>query len=100
MSFVNLTETEINKMIEGKDAESTKKVLKRGKAVFLEYALSKGANGETVSKMTAEELNEILFSFYPSIRRKDKNYMKLNTLKSLRYGIVDMKLSKLDIRLV
>ena len=37
--------------------------------------------------MSNEDIHNLLFSFYPSIRKVDRDNLKLNYLKSIHYGI-------------
>jgi integrase len=85
--FVNLNDGQIEELIDSKDSASTKKVVVRGKTLFLEYAATKGYTEENVSTLSAADIDQLLFGFYPSVRNKDGDLMKLNSLKTLRYGI-------------
>ena len=85
--FANLEDKNINELIENKDSKSTKRAVHIGKKLFLEYASSKGKNEEDVKKMSNEDMDNLLFSFYPSIRKVDGDHLKLNYLKSIRYGV-------------
>ena len=85
--FVSLEEEEIQRLILDKDSKSTKLAVEQGKKAFLEYLYSKGKNEKDVYNMTVSEVDNILFTLYPSIRKRSGELMKLNTLKSIKYGI-------------
>ena len=85
--FVDLNDKEIDELIENKDSKSTKRAINNAKKLFLEYALTKGKTEEDVEKMTAVDLDNLLYGFYPSIRKTDGDHMKLNYLRAIRYGV-------------
>ena len=64
--FVDLNDKEIDELIENKDSKSTKRAINNAKKLFLEYALTKGKTEEDVEKMTAVDLDNLLYGFYPS----------------------------------
>ena len=64
-----------------------KGAINNAKKLFLEYALTKGKTEEDVEKMTAVDLDNLLYGFYPSIRKTDGDHMKLNYLRAVRYGV-------------
>ena len=85
--FVNLEETDIEQLIESKDAKNTKRTISNARKIFLDFAANRGKKEEDLRRMTANELDDILYAFFPSIRKKDGDLMKLTTLKTIRYGI-------------
>ena len=96
--FVDLNDKEIDELIENKDSKSTKRAINNAKKLFLEYALTKGKTEEDVEKMTAVDLDNLLYGFYPSIRKTDGDHMKLNYLRAIRYGVAsNLKTLGMDI---
>ena len=63
--FVNLNDGQIEELIDSKDSASTKKVVVRGKTLFLEYAATKGYTEENVSTLSAADIDQLFFGFYP-----------------------------------
>ena len=53
---------------------------------FLRYASLKGKTEDDIMNMSNEDMDNLLFAFFPSIRKADGDHLKLNFLKSIRYG--------------
>ena len=75
-------------LIENKDSKGTKRPISNSKKFFLGYALTKEKKTEQdVEKIAAEDLESLLFEFYPSVRKTDGDYLKLSYLKTIWYGV-------------
>ena len=92
--FASLTQQEIEKLIEDKDSENTKRSTNVAKELFYEYLKEKNIQEPHDKK----ELAQVLKSFYVEARKKDGSFVVIffktmynKTIITIRFGFCDMK---------
>ena len=92
--FASLTQQEIEKLLEDKDSENTKRSTKVAKELFYEYLKEKNIQEPHNKK----ELAQVLKSFYVEARKKDGSFVVIffktmynKTIIIIRFGFCDMK---------
>ena len=83
--FYSKSDTEINDILEGRNAKNTKRATKSNIKTFTDYIDEKGLG--KLEDLNMNELPEILQTFYPNLRRVDGEDYKLQSLKCIRAGI-------------
>ena len=81
--FASSTQQEIEKLLEDKDSENTKRSPKVEKELFYEYLKEKNIQEPHDKK----ELAQVLKSFYVEARNKDGSFYSMGSLKTLRIGL-------------
>ena len=81
--FSNFSEDEIQKLLENKDADNTKRTYKVAKEVFYEYLNEKGIPEPTEKS----ELSQVLKKFYVEARKKDGSSYSMGSLRTIRFGL-------------
>ena len=81
--FASSTHQEIEKLLEDKDSENTKRSTKVAKELFYEYLKEKNIQEPHDKK----ELAQVLKSFYVEARKKDGSFYSMGSLKTLRFGL-------------
>lgn len=81
--FASVSAEQIEKIIEDKDSENTKKSTKVAKQVFFEYLSEK----KLAEPTEPPELAKCLSTFYVEARKKDGSAYSKSTLQSLRFGL-------------
>ena len=93
--FASLTQQEIEKLLEDKDSENTKRSTKVAKELFYEYLKEKNIQEPHNKK----ELAQVLKSFYVEARKKDGSFVVIffktmynkTIIIIIRFGFCDMK---------
>ena len=80
--FASSTQQEIQKLLEDKDSENTKRSTKAVKELFYEYLKEKNIQEPHDKK----ELAKVLKSFYVEARKKDGSFYSMASLKTLWFG--------------
>ena len=81
--FANFSEDEIQKLLENKRADNTKRTYKVAKEVVYEYLNQKGIP-EPAEK---SELAQVLKKFYVEVRKKDGSSDSMGSLRTIRFGL-------------
>lgn len=81
--FASFSMDQIQKIVEDKDSENTKKSTKLAQQVFFEYLKEK----RLAEPAEPAELAKCLSSFYVEARKKDGSAYSMSTLQSLRFGL-------------
>ena len=84
--FASSTQQEIEKLLEDKDSENTKRSTKVAKELFYEYLKEKNIQEPHDKK----ELAQVLKSFYVEARKKDGEKTMYNKT-IIRFGFCDMR---------
>lgn len=86
MAFADITDENIESLLDSKDSKSTKRSVNRSVNLFREFLDTKGepADFESFSK---EKLDQMLKLFYASARKKDGEMMKKHYITILKYGL-------------
>ena len=79
--FASSTQQEIEKSLEEKDLENTKRSTKVAKELFYEHLKEKNIQEPHDKK----ELAQVLKSFYMEARKKDGSFYSMGSLKTLRF---------------
>ena len=87
LRFATASNTDIEEIIAGKDAENTKKVTNTLFNVLLSYCKEKDLSF-VVDSISREELNNILCHFYVEVRKSDGNLYKTTSFHALRFADV------------
>ncbi|XP_068720785.1 uncharacterized protein [Montipora capricornis] len=84
-----LTEAEINALVDNATPSNTKKVTKFGMKIFNDWLGSPGGSkfSTPIEDMDMEELNACLKSFYTFARKQDGSFYKKTSLKSIQGAI-------------
>ncbi|XP_069130346.1 uncharacterized protein [Argopecten irradians] len=85
--FTELDESDLKRLLEKKDSESTKKIVKASVAVLQNYLEAKGKRLQEIETASDEECDDILRKFYAETRKEDGTRYAKKSLVSLRYGI-------------
>jgi hypothetical protein len=85
--FININQEEIDSLLESRTSSNTKNAVAQGKKVLLEFLMLKGKKESDIENMTPSELDLVLTEFFPSLRKKNGDLMKTNSVKVIRYGI-------------
>ena len=85
--FKEITDKEVQSILDGKSAKNTRRAIDQGRNVFLEYLKTRGKEERDLTTLTDKELDEIFHLMFLSVKKKGGEEMKLNSLKTLRYGI-------------
>ena len=81
--FGNFEEAEIQKLLEDKDSQNTKRSTKVCRGIFEDYLKEKNAN----FPQNSEELAAILKKFYVEVRKTDGALYTKSSLCSIRFGL-------------
>ena len=81
--FAEISENDLNDLENSKDADSTKRIVKRSINLFREFI----GEENDVEGMSKSELNIKLRQFFGSVRTKTGEELKKSSLVSLKYGI-------------
>jgi len=81
--FAEISENDLNDLENPKDADSTKRIVKRSTSLFREFM----GEENDVEGMSKSELNSKLRQFFCSVRTKTGEELKQSSLVSLKYGI-------------
>ena len=81
--FATLSEEDLNLLLDGKDAKSTKRATKSALKVFHQYLKGKKAD----EPQTKDTLANVLKLFYVEARKADGTSYSNSTLSSLRFGL-------------
>ena len=84
--FGSSTDDDIAKLLEDKDALSTKKATKSALLCLQQYILETDREVNLDTYSTAE-LSALLVNFYADARKKSGEHCKLSALKSIRFGL-------------
>ena len=84
--FANLSETDIQDLICGKDSQNTKKLCLTLFNILVSYAKEKKKNVdfELISK---KEMDDLLKTFYVEVRKADGSKYKINSYRAIRSAI-------------
>ena len=93
--FASSTQQEIEKLLEDKDSENTKRSTKVAKELFYEYLKEKNIQEPHDKK----ELAQVLKSFYVEARKKDGSFYSMGSLKTLRFGLNSRQFSSMILSL-
>ncbi|XP_071486885.1 uncharacterized protein [Diadema antillarum] len=83
-NFQILSEEELQQLLDGTDAPSTKRSIKFGFSKLQEFALIQNIN---LADRTIPELDHLLCSFYASLRKSDGTLYTKISLQAIRYGV-------------
>ena len=81
--FVSFTEQDIEKIVEDKDSQNTKRSTKVAKELFADYVKEKKLREAEEKK----ELAQTLKTLYVEARKKAGSSYSMGSLKTLRYGV-------------
>lgn len=81
--FASLTEQDIEKIVEDKNSQNTKRSTKVAKELFADYAKEKKLREPEEKK----ELAQTLKTFYVEARKKDGSFYSMGSLETLRFGL-------------
>ena len=103
--FKQLTNEEIQQLVEAKDSENTRRATKNAVATFLAFCNEVTPeepvkNTESLEKMSKNELNELLTNFWPNARKKNGENYKKTALMGLRFGLQRHFLLKRDFDII
>ena len=84
--FQDISEDELNNLLENRDSLSTKNVIKGSVAILRTFCGEKNFDFPT-EECSNEELNSLLSKFYPSARRSDGELYSKKSMLSIRYGL-------------
>lgn len=84
--FASVLDEDINKLISSKDSNSTKKCIERSRKIFGEFLQSQGVDSD-LKLIDEKALDDLLRTFYASVRTKTGEYFKTNSFQNLRYGL-------------
>ena len=103
--FKQLTNEEIQQLVEAKDSENTRRATKNAVATFLAFCNEVTPeepvkNTESLEKMSKNELNELLTNFWPNARKKNGDNYKKTALMGLRFGLQRHFLLKRDFDII
>ena len=103
--FKQLTNEEIQQLVEVKDSENTRRGTKNAVATFLAFCNEVTPeepvkNTESLEKMSKNELNELLTNFWPNARKKNGENYKKTALMGLRFGLQRHFLLKRDFDII
>ena len=83
--FAAVNETDLDNLLESKDSENTKKIVKRSVIMFREFLGHESCDFESFSKENLDQKLKLLFA---SVRTKNgQSYLKVSTLHSIKYGL-------------
>ncbi|XP_021359161.1 uncharacterized protein LOC110454115 [Mizuhopecten yessoensis] len=85
--FTELDESELKKLLDRKDSESTKKTVKAAVAVLQHYLEAKGQNLPDMESASSEECDDLLRKFYVETRKEDGTRYAKKSMVTLRYGL-------------
>lgn len=81
--FADVSQDDIDELLERRDSKSTKNVIKGSLSIFDNYCLEKNIDFPT----EAGELNSLLKKFYTAVRTKDGSLYTKKSMLSIRYGL-------------
>ena len=84
--FANVSDEDMQALLNTKDSVNTQRVIKRSVAVFREFLTQKSLDPE-FEEYPKSELNSALRRFFASIRCKTGDNVKTSTLNTYKYGI-------------
>ena len=84
--FGSSTDEDISKILDKKDALSTKKATKSSLMCIQQYIIEKN-NEINFDNYNTQELSSLLVNFYADARKNNGEKYKLSTLKSIRFGL-------------
>ena len=84
--FANISDDDLQQLLDTKDSVNTQRVVKRSVAAFREYLVD-GCRSPQFEECPISELNYSLRRFFASIRCKTGTNVKTSTLNSYKYGI-------------
>ena len=84
--FANVSDEDMQALLNTKDSVNTQRVIKRSVAVFREFLMQKSLDPE-FEEYPKSELNSALRRFFASIRCKTGDNVKTSTLNTNKYGI-------------
>ena len=85
--FVDVTENDMVELLENRTSKKTKETVHQGKKIFLEFLDLKGIKEEDLATMERGTLDSLLCEFYPSLRKKDGELLKISSIKAYNYGL-------------
>ena len=83
-NFKILSEEELQQLLDGTDAPSTKRSIKFGFSKLQEFASIQNIN---LAERSILELDHLLCSFYASLRKSDGTLYTKKSLQAIRYGV-------------
>ena len=103
--FSQLTNEEIQELVEAKDSENTRKATKNAVATFLAFCNEVTPEEpvkktESLEKMSKNELNKVLTNFWPKVRKKNGDNYKKTALMGLRFSLQRHFLLKRDFDII
>lgn len=87
--FATVSDSDIEAIIKGKDAENTKKLTETLYNILLSYCKEKGIN-LVVESISREDLDSILSRFYVEVRKSNGTMYKINSFRGIRFAIQRM----------
>ena len=88
LSFQLLSENELQHLLEGTDATSTKRSIRFGIAKFEAFLRLKQLELAEIAAAERPRLDGVLREFYASLRREDGSWYSKKSMQAIRYGVL------------
>jgi len=85
--FSELDESELKKLLDGKDSESTNKTVKTSVAVLQHYLEARGKDLHDLETSSIEECDDVLRKVYAEARKEDGTRYAKISMVTLRYRL-------------
>ncbi|XP_033743241.1 uncharacterized protein LOC117329407 [Pecten maximus] len=87
MALDRLTELDEGDLLDRKDSESTRKIVKASVAVLQHYLEAKGKQLQELEIASSEDCDDLLKTFYVETRKEDGRRYAKKSMVTLRYGL-------------
>ena len=85
--FAELSEKDLQNILDGKDAKQTKAVIDKAVGIFSTYCCTKNLDIAEVEQLDVSDLCNILRKFYAEIRTKQGEFYAKKSMQTIRYGL-------------